>query len=76
MPVARGGCAMNNRKNPIATFAYVIIGLIVLIVGLQILGGVLRLLSGIVSAVLTLLLALAVVYMVYLAFKWAVKNIQ
>lgn len=66
---------MNQSKNPIGTLVYFIIGLIVLIAVFQILGGLLRLISGLVATILSLALLVAMLYLVYLVAKWVLKNL-
>jgi len=66
---------MNESRNPLAVLAYFIIGLIVLIAIVQILGGLLRLISWSVMAVLTIALIVAVGYVVFLLAKTAYKSL-
>jgi hypothetical protein len=67
---------MNEHKNPLAALAYFIIGLVVLIAIVQILGGILRLISGVVTVVLTLALVFAIGYVVVLLVKAAYRSLQ
>jgi VIT1/CCC1 family predicted Fe2+/Mn2+ transporter len=67
---------MNSSRSPLATLAYFIVGLVVLIVVVQILGGLLRLISQVVSAALTIVLIVAVGYVVWLLIKAAYKSLQ
>lgn len=67
---------MNTSRSPLATFAYFIVGLVVLIIAVQILGGLLRLISQVVSAALTIVLIVAVGYVVWLLIKAAYRSLQ
>jgi|GEM_PF-3137454 len=65
---------MTQPENTPAKLAYFIIGLIVLIVAVQIVGGLLKLISQIVAAVLTLILIVAICYGVWLLIKALLKR--
>ena len=67
---------MTEQKNPLAALAYFIIGLIVLIAIVLILGGLLRLISGIVTFALTIALVVAIGYVVALLVKAAYRSLR
>ena len=56
---------MNESKSPMHYSVYFVVGLLALIVLVNVLSGILRLISFFVSAVLTIALAVLVGYIVY-----------
>jgi uncharacterized membrane protein len=67
---------MNQSKSPIAWLGYFILGIVVLIVAVQLLKGVLWLVSWIATLVLSVVLVAAVGYVVYALLKSASKSQQ
>jgi len=67
---------MNRERSAFATFVYVIIGLLALIIVFQIICAVIRVVSWLASLILSGVLLLVIIYLIYLLAKWAAKSIQ
>ena len=64
---------MANR-NALATIAYLIVGLLLLVVAVQVLGVGLNLIGRLLSALLSIALIASVVYLVYLFVRSALRR--
>ena len=67
---------MNRERSALATFVYVIIGLLALIIVFQMICAVIRWVSWLASLILSGVLLLVIIYLIYLLAKWAAKNIR
>lgn len=67
---------MNNQRHPLATLGYLILGLLVLVAVVQILGGLLRVISWFASALISLALLVVVGYVVYLLIRAAYRSLS
>jgi ATP/ADP translocase len=65
---------MNQSKSSIAWLGYFIVGAVVLIVAAQLLSGILRFVAWIATVVLSILIVVAVGYVVYAFLKSAYKS--
>lgn len=66
---------MNDSKNSLTVLAYFIVGLLVLIIAVQILGVVLKLITQVAAVVLSIVLVLAVGYVVYLLIRNVLRSL-
>ena len=64
---------MNGSSSPMRTVAYIIIGLIMLVIAAKVIGWIVTLISGLVAVAIELLILLVVVYLGYLIIKAKTK---
>ena len=67
---------MNQSKSPVAWLAYLIVGIVLLLLAVQVLRGVLYLVYWIATVILSAALVLAVAWIIYALLKSASRTHQ